>query len=333
MGATVRRDYSIDIMKALLVIGMVFAHVLQLDVLKPLSAPAGFFSDFINLVTFSGFMFCFGYVYRIAYSGKPSPGRVAGAVLKPLAAFYISGILYRTLMSNADLGAKDLLDILILSDIPGYSEFLASFAIMSLFYFVFRKWITRIVVTPWRFLLLVLPLAFCFFPYGIVRANQIGLVVGSTAFAAFPVVQYSFWFFLGMIFSERRTGFRAAPFAVSAVATIAFISWSIVYRNYPSRFPPSALWIVGPALFLYGYLLLAKLMERRLLPGIRRVLVNVGENTILYLLFSNIFIFALTKYRLFEEWQVFLIAPAILLSVYYFVATVRKAPGGISRVP
>jgi uncharacterized membrane protein len=53
------RAADLDLLKTLLVYGMIGAHVVQLITLAPRADARGF-SDFINLVTFSGFMFAFG---------------------------------------------------------------------------------------------------------------------------------------------------------------------------------------------------------------------------------------------------------------------------------
>ncbi|MBC8052923.1 MAG: hypothetical protein H7Y13_07650 [Sphingobacteriaceae bacterium] len=60
----ISRDLSQNYFKGFLVIGMIVTHSLQM-----LTVPQGVFfafSVYINLITFAGFMFSFGYVYQIA---------------------------------------------------------------------------------------------------------------------------------------------------------------------------------------------------------------------------------------------------------------------------
>ncbi len=69
MGEIMRnRDTSIDTMKSILIIFMILAHIIQFF-------PVWWWktehiSNYVNLTTFSGFMFTFGYVCYKAYIGK-----------------------------------------------------------------------------------------------------------------------------------------------------------------------------------------------------------------------------------------------------------------------
>lgn len=59
--------------------------------------------NLINLSTFSGFMFCFGYTNQIAYyrkEWKNSFGKMLKNVCRMLIAFYISGIAYVALVEE-----------------------------------------------------------------------------------------------------------------------------------------------------------------------------------------------------------------------------------------
>lgn len=62
------RDRSIDFMKTLLVIGMIIGHCIQL--IGKTSIKTTNISNLINLITFSGFIFCFGYSVSISYLNK-----------------------------------------------------------------------------------------------------------------------------------------------------------------------------------------------------------------------------------------------------------------------
>ena len=62
-----KRNHSVDFMKSILVILMMMAHVVQFF---PCGKIAGVFSTYVNLTTFSGFMFTFGFVCYTAYIEK-----------------------------------------------------------------------------------------------------------------------------------------------------------------------------------------------------------------------------------------------------------------------
>lgn len=59
------RNKAIDIMKGILTIMMISCHLLYQTVQNP-----GLFNEYVNLTTFSGFLFCFGFVAYVAYFQK-----------------------------------------------------------------------------------------------------------------------------------------------------------------------------------------------------------------------------------------------------------------------
>lgn len=63
------RDITLDFMKTVLVLEMITAHVFQLCYSGGNKYIAAF-SLFINVVTFSSFLFCFGCSSQLAYLGK-----------------------------------------------------------------------------------------------------------------------------------------------------------------------------------------------------------------------------------------------------------------------
>jgi hypothetical protein len=53
-----QRNRDIDLMKALLIIGMVISHTFTLEAGRDARQAAHAFNELINLVSFSGFLFC-----------------------------------------------------------------------------------------------------------------------------------------------------------------------------------------------------------------------------------------------------------------------------------
>lgn len=129
--------------KLLLVIGMVTAHVFQLLYKGESCRSLIFmFSTYINAITFSGFLFAFGCATQLAYLRKPKDDILKKKLVKNglrlLLAFYISGIAYTTLVTQK-MSLVAMLKILCLWEIPGYSEFLLSFAmLMPLVWILYR---------------------------------------------------------------------------------------------------------------------------------------------------------------------------------------------------
>lgn len=60
-----KRDNKIDVLKGILTVLMIVAHIFQFFSTNLLLDK---FGKYVNLTTFSGFMFCFGYVCYIAYA-------------------------------------------------------------------------------------------------------------------------------------------------------------------------------------------------------------------------------------------------------------------------
>ena len=130
------RNVELDMFKLLLVIGMIAAHVFQLlynyngDMI---SNVVWKFSMFINAITFSGFLFAFGCATQLAYLRKTKDNILRDKLVKNgirlLVAFYISGFAYTAFVAHK-LSPFEAIKILCLWRIPGYSEFLLSFAML-----------------------------------------------------------------------------------------------------------------------------------------------------------------------------------------------------------
>ena len=324
-----QRDVKADIFKGLLVIGMVFAHILQFfgDLNK---YPASrFVSDYANIVTFTGFLFCYGYVIDIAYLGRDFKDvwkRLIVNAFRTLIAFYISGICYRMFIDKKQPNRNNILEIIKLSDIPGYSEFLLAFAlyilIVALFFKPIKMLLSNKTVFWITFSLLFLT---TFIPYEKIKINQLGLLIGTTRFCAFPVLQYMPFFILGMYFHRYRTGFNIK----FLLGSLLFSGASVVniMQNdgaLPSRFPPSIPWLLLPAFALYLYYLLSAFLSKSSVAV--RVLQPIGENTLLYLLLSNIVIFAVKSTNmiiLISTLEGLLFSVLLMLMIRYFIRITR----------
>lgn len=135
-----KRDLTLDFMKTMLVIGMITAHVFQLCYSGD-SKFVSVFSLYINMVTFSSFMFCFGCSSQLAYIGrfedrKCIKNKLLKNFIRLLVSFYISGYAYLVFIEN-NTSILDFLKVLFLWKIPGYSEFLLSFAMINMVIYIF----------------------------------------------------------------------------------------------------------------------------------------------------------------------------------------------------
>ncbi|TJY41005.1 acyltransferase [Cohnella pontilimi] len=292
-----QRERAIDFFKGLLVLGMIYCHTLQFFSDQQIYPIGQRWIDFINLITFSGFVFSFGYVSQLAYYAKPlrkAAPRMAMAAVKTLLAFYISGTAFRLFIDGRVLQWSNVRPILLLDDMPGWSEFLASFTyliILGLILFFPLKWLAE---RKWAgFAVAGLLLLTTFFPYNTVHTTQLGPLIGTRDFASFPVLQYFPYYLIGMLFARHRIVWDWRVLAGAAAATGAFLwKWlSAEGGGAPERFPPSIWWIIGPALALYAYYLLSRLMERYQAPFVP--IEAMGRNVLWFLVMTNVIIFAL----------------------------------------
>ena len=128
------RNQEIDIMKGLLTLAMILCHCLQFFG-KEDAGIEKILVNVINLTTFSGFLFCFGFVCCLAYfqgDTKRGIAHMLRNMIRLLLAFYISGIAYMAFKEQKIFRKDFLWEILTLRRYPGWSEFLASFAAVLL---------------------------------------------------------------------------------------------------------------------------------------------------------------------------------------------------------
>ncbi|MEG6612194.1 hypothetical protein V6C42_04945 [Pseudoclostridium thermosuccinogenes] len=320
-----QRDVKADIFKGLLVVGMIFAHVLQFFGDMNLYPASKIISDYANIITFTGFVFCFGYVIDIAYMGRSFKEvwrKIIISAFRILIAFYISGISYRLFIDKRQPNMNNILKIITLSDIPGYSEFLLSFALYVFLVALLFKPIKMLLHNKMVFWIVFFTLFLTtFIPYDKIKINQLGLLIGTTKFYAFPVLQYMSFFILGMYFHKYKIGFNIRFFFGSLL--LSGISIVSIIKNggaLPGRFPPTIMWLILPAFALYMYYLLSSFLSKSSM--IVGALQPIGRNSLVYLILSNIIIFAVKSTNiiiLVSTLQGLLYSVLLMLMIRYLI--------------
>ncbi|WP_420596888.1 hypothetical protein [Deinococcus sp.] len=288
------RDYSLDAFKGVLVIGMILAHVWAF-----FGSPSTIMSLFhleSGITTFSGFLFAFGYATWFAYLSRDAEfarPRMLKTAGKMLIAFFISALIYRLIVDQAMLTPALLLRVLTASEIPPYSEFLLSFALVIGLGALAFKPLKALTERPAAFWALVAAgLIAGLFPLGS-KIPQLGVLIGSADPTTFPIVQYGPWYLVGIWFAKHKVQLNLKTALIALACSGLFAVAYAVQKEIPSRFPPNTFWILGAAAPLWAYLWLMRLFTWR--PG--NVLVSMGENVRLYLLISNLVIFAVLAGR------------------------------------
>lgn len=284
--AGMQRDNAIDAMKGLLTLLMILAHVIQFFLSS--HKITDFISNYVNLTTFSGFMFCFGYVCYLAYIRKGvRRSRILLGSVKALSAYLISGAGFCVLVAE-DPGR--ILRMLTFSDMPGYSEFLLSFTLLYMLVFLFLPQLKIVMESGiLTFLGVGASLGFTLLPYQDVDNTLLGSLIGSTEFCTFPVLAYAAFFLLGGWLANHRGSAGSMAFLlISWMGTGCFLLYILRSGQMPLRFPPSIWWILGGAgiVAIYDFLV-RKIQVCVLFP----FLAFVGEKTLFFLVVSNLTIF------------------------------------------
>lgn len=290
-------DKSIDRIRGFLVLMMVYCHMLQFFGNGGVYPAVNRITDIVNILAFPTFVFCFGRSCAIAYLKKPfkqAAPRLLKGLLTMYAVFALSGLGFRIIREHAAFSITTVKKVLWLTDIPGWSEFLAGFAAFALLVLIFfkpLKWLsTRFVPT---LIVSAVTLGLCFFPYGIIKSPQLGLFIGTRGFACFPVAQYAAYLLMGIYWqTSRKHGW--ALFGIGLGASLAGVIYTAA-AGLPERFPPSLPWVLltgfSPVALSF---VMAKIGD--LPPVLRQAdgwLRNVGRKSLFYLLASNLAIFTL----------------------------------------
>ncbi|WP_141728377.1 hypothetical protein [Devosia insulae] len=308
---TPNRAADLDLLKTLLVIGMVGAHVVQLITFRA-RPEAAIFAEYANLVSFSGFLFAFGIGL-----GLPKPEgrqRSLWRQLRPslllLLAVYASSFAFALLVDRKKLEPQLILDVVTMQRLFGWSEFLATFFILSLLTLVARPVLLTIGRNPWLLVVVTLAcLATTFYTTGAI-IPLLPTLVSHTGFANFPLLCYLPWFLLGIWYGSHPV--RAWHF-VPALAITGYLYWvTIQTGQFPNRFPPTILWIVGPAAILLAYLALCRFVAARV--SIPAPLLTPGRHVLSFLVLSNIGFFA-TRYFMGKPVRSTLIAVLVTVGV------------------
>lgn len=323
------RILSIDFMKGLLALLMLLAHVISFFVDEDI-----LMSNFIIFsagnLAFPGFLFCFGYAFYVAYLSKEIKcvyKNILMTTFKILVAYYISGICFELFVAERATSFNTIINVLILNSIPGWSEFLIAFSLISImslvFYIPIKIILNKKVVF---FVVLFILLATTYFPYSIIKINQIGLLVGTFQFSCFPILQYAPFYLLGMYFAKYKINWKKTILYVSAIFSSPLIVVVAMGDKLPRRFPPTLIWILSPCLFLYLLYILSDYITTKMSGLIIDEILLIGKNTLLYILLSNIFIFSLSTLDIANISLLFgiILTSIIISAIRYILFIIRK---------
>jgi hypothetical protein len=323
--ASPARDSKIDIVKGLLVVGMIWGHVAGYTGTRENPYVDGYW-NVLAPVTFSGFIFCMGYVMQKTYFNKESPPRskMVRSSYRTLIGYYIATLAFFLIYKDTfDLGL--LKSVLMLQQSGSISEFLLTFALIPLITIPLTPLIKKYVLSSDRafFIAFFLLLMTTFIPFGQVKYPNLAILVGSTKGIYYPVLQYYPLFLLGAYYALRKIEINSGQLLLGCFCLLVYIS-SMVEGNMFSRFPPSFSWLLSCGCFLPWLWLGEKLSSWK---DATSLLGMIGANSLFFLVVSDILIFGVTKPFL-NQVSVLgstILSVVIMAAVYYLMVFVRPA--------
>ena len=255
-----KREKHIDLLKAILTIGMVLGHVFQL--LAQSNEITNTVTNYINLISFSGFLFCFGYSAYIAYLSKDfeqAKTKLWKNICRITVAFWISGLFYKLLIIKK-YNILDYIKMIFFLELPGYSEFLASFAVLNLLILSCFKFLKLLVKRSKNIILIaIVSLIFALLPKIDIDLPWINLLI-KTGSVSFPILPYINLFFIGIYFAKEKPKFNVLSLLTSL---LCFGIYFILKQQetmlvLSSRFPPGIMFVMASYVFIYLYYYISK---------------------------------------------------------------------------
>ena len=294
---TSKRDLSLDFTKAILVSLMIVSHTFAF--LSPSADCVHDFRVYVKLTTFSGFFFVFGCTIYLAYFAKKvnMKRKIGKGVLRILIVYFISAFSMIMLIEK-DHSLSRFIRILFLCEIPGWCEFLISFALLLPIAYLLRHTLDKI-TDNWRLTALAVLFSFMstFIPYQYIKPTQIELLIGGLDGYLFPVLQYSSFFVVGF-YCQKHGSFRKRNTLLLAVfAMLVSLGFIIKTDILLYRFPPRLPWVLFGFLPILLYKEMGRLLGHYALGWVRSLLTIGGKYTLDYLLISNLTLFTLKHYK------------------------------------
>lgn len=309
-----KRDLSIDYMKIILVVTMIICHTISYC-----QGAAGYFAEYTNLTTFSGFMFAFGYACNLAYlkNDVVPYKKIVKNALRTLLCYYVSAFCWRIFVKG-DFSLSALINTLTTRELAGCSEFLISWVYIYLVILVLFPVIKRVIQNKYMVILWVfVSLVSSFVHFEVIDIFWLAPIFNTGVGCYFPLLQYSGYFIVGAYISHHIDEINYKALAVVAVmGTGTYMLYRVIMGVQPQRWScPSLLWIVGgylPVLLIFAACKKFSSYEHR---RIDKVLLPLGQNTLEALLISNVFCFV-AKYSEIYNWGF----PKVSLIICYVCA-------------
>lgn len=253
-----QRFEDIDLLKGLAIILMSFVHVNSLLFVKPFGV--------LDDLTFIGSTVCF-VTFLLAFSFLQGKKLLAGKIdswrkiftkISLLYLWYIVLGIFSTLLHNGDITLPQVIEIVLLRNLPLYVEFLIAFIWFTIFIKIFGKTIIKLFNYPYIlfiFSLVIYTLGMFLFN---IKVNSNLLVwlkmhlVGNLDTHVFPVFQYMPVYILGILMAKYGNRKKYLGFAILCICILIILS--VFNLSVWYRWPPSILYLVEGILFVFASL-------------------------------------------------------------------------------
>lgn len=253
-----QRFEDIDLLKGLAIILMSFVHVNSLLFVKPFGV--------LDDLTFIGSTVCF-VTFLLAFSFLQGKKLLAGKIdswrkiftkISLLYLWYIVLGIFSTLLHNGDITLPQVIEIVLLRNLPLYVEFLIAFIWFTIFIKIFGKTIIKLFNYPYIlfiFSLVIYTLGMFLFNIEVNSNLLVWLkmhLVGNLDTHVFPVFQYMPVYILGILMAKHGNRKKYLGFAILCVCILIVLS--VFNLSVWYRWPPSILYLVEGILFVFASL-------------------------------------------------------------------------------
>lgn len=315
------RDRSLDLFKGFLIVQMTFAHVLAFY--GNGSLPWYWVSQMVNLSTFGGFLFAFGWGAQLAWFPKEANyarPRILKASLRLHIGFLVSALLYQSLILNKYWEPSYLLDVLCFNAVPNYGQFLGSFTVATLAAAVLFGFWKNLKMGLGAILILIAILSTLIPSFH--HWVPLAYVWQAEKISTFPFFQYMHYWILGILLCRYQLLKSLWLGPIAFVLSLPTLIYAMLNKHMPVEYPPSLFWVCGGLFIHWIYLKLSQWLSN---TEKSEFLSEMGSKALYYLLGSNLLIFAFRGHIPHGNDMSFCaIVSALFLAFLYWFAQLAK---------
>ncbi|MDY0096824.1 MAG: OpgC domain-containing protein [Candidatus Dojkabacteria bacterium] len=292
------RDLSIDFLRATAILLMTITHVNTLLYLGK--------NPILDIFTTAGVTLCFSiFLFSSAYLNglkiqkdiKFKLKDTLNRVLEIYMVYVILGI-FITFILDSGISFSKITDIVLLRNIPTFTEFLIAFIIFSFVPLIFSKQIKYLISKPfWLILITILIYILGSIVYTEISkytyTDSIRILLenifGYKSVHIFPLTYYLPIYSLGILISKYNSGKILTMVLISSITLFAVLLSFNLSHWY--RWPPSPLFLLYTFIYIPVIILIYRRFINFLSKGIFKLFTNIGKYPLDQFFLSTLFVF------------------------------------------